>query len=587
MSIGSDHFFGTAILGAPKDSSPNTQLDIYFRGYLTNQTELARRMGLGSTAARSASDVIGRCYERWGRVLPMKLDGQFAMVIVDKGTGDILLTRDALGVVPLYWSFKAGSLRFATRVRDLVDCNARNGLNLREVIRYILCGGAASDETAYSAIMRLEPGTSVWVENGSISRDVTWNPRSIEPIIYRQSNEYVEHFVSLVHESVAGALENCESGWMSLSGGLDSNTVLPPALKYCSGLRAFSIVSPQWLEADESQWIERIVAKRKISWHPINAEDVLPFSAFPEEFCGNPDTAVIHRRVHEVINELVGENVLLTGDGGDSFMGAQMGPVPPHLADPLFIGDRSGVLGNLRQWMRQSKPERPMAFWVFHGLILPSLRHLLHRNVRPPHHHLHPPWLLCGRHPLLNSRALRRKSPAPHCQTPGQQAILDDLWHCAEDPAVFDRPFAGRHPLFYRPLFEFLWAIPWSQKLLPLCDRYLQRRALKGLVDDDMRTRIGYGMGSRTFVEGLRRSKQWQDYLCEGPKMAELGLVDSEKWRQAIQQACVGQTNAEPLLVRAISVEVWLKQLAQFRPESLQKLTMTTPKPAQSVAWSA
>jgi hypothetical protein len=69
-------------------------------------------------------------------------------------------------------------------------------------------------------------------------------------------------------------------------------------------------------------------------------------------------------------------------------------------------------------------------------------------------------------------------------------------------------------------------------------------------------------------VEGLRRSKQCQDYLCEGPEMAKLGLVDAEKWRKAIQQACVGQTNAEPLLVRAISIEVWLKQLAQLRPGS-------------------
>lgn len=565
MSIGSEHFYGSILLNAAGQSYTAARLTVFFRGYLTNQTELTQQVGLGHAAERSVIDVIGKCYERWGRAFPAFLDGQFALVIADRTTGDILLTRDALGVVPLYWALKADRLRFATRMRDLVDADTRNGLNLKEVKRFILFG-AVSDDTVYSAIKRLEPGTSLWIHNGSIARDVTWDPRSVKPITYRQSNEYIEHFVDLVHKSVEGSLRNCKSGWIALSGGLDSNTILPPALKYCPGLQAFSIIAPQWPEEDESKWIERIVAAREVPWHPINAEDVLPFSDFPQGFCGSPDTGVIHQRFRAVLNELVGANVLLTGDGGDSFMGSQMGPVPSHLADPIFRGERSGVIRDLILWMQQSKPARAKAHWFFHGIIVPSLRHLLRRNVRPPHYHLHPSWLRFGRRRIFGSRAPQPRSVAPRCQTPGQQAILDDLWQCAEDPA-FDRLYASRHPLFCRPLFEFLWAIPWSQKHLPLCDRYLQRRALKGLIDDEIRTRIGFGMGSRSFVEGLHRSKQWQHYLCEGPEMAELGLVDAEKWRKAIQQASVGQTKAEPFLVRAIGVEVWLQQLRQFRPE--------------------
>jgi asparagine synthetase B (glutamine-hydrolysing) len=565
MSLGSEHFCGTVPLRAARQSSATAPLAIFFRGYLTNQTELALQVGLERAVERCVVDVIGACYARWERSLPAVLDGQFALVIVNRLTGDILLTRDALGVVPLYWSLKADTLRFATRVRDLVDNNTRNDLNLKEVRRFILFG-AVSNDTVYSAIKRLDPRTSVWIHNGSITHDVTWDPRSTKSISYKQPNEYIEHFVDLVDRSVQGSLRDCESGWISLSGGLDSNTVLPSAIKYCPELRVFSIVAPQWPEEDESRWIERIVTARRLPWHPINAEDILPFSEFPEGFCGSPDTGVIHQRFRTVLNQLVGPNVFLTGDGGDSFMGSQMGPVPSHLADPIFSGDRSGLIRDLIPWMQQSKPTRSKAYWLFHALVLPSLRHFLRRSVRPPHYHLHPPWLSFGKRMRYSSRAPQPRSVAPRCQTPGQQAILDDLWQCAEDPA-FDRLYASRHPLFNRPLFEFLWAIPWSQKCLPLCDRYLQRRALKGLIDDDIRTRIGYGIGTKAFVEGLRRSKQWQDYLCESPKMAELGLVDPEKWRQAIRQASVGLTKAEPLLVRAIGVEVWLKQLSRFRLE--------------------
>lgn len=564
MSIGSEHFCGSITLNDAAQGFTADRLEIFFRGYLVNQVELAQQIGLEHAADCSVVDVISACYERWGRGLATMLDGQFALVIANRATGEVLLTRDALGIAPLYWSLKAGILRFATRVGDLFDGDTQTGLNLKEVRRFILYGGV-SDETVYSSVQRLEPGTSVWVSHGTITRYVSWDPRSVKPILYTRSSEYIEHFVDLIKKSVEGALRNCASGWIALSGGLDSNTVLLPALNYCPTLQAFSIISPQWPEEDESKWIERIVKARGLPWHPINAEDVLPFSEFPRDFCGSPDTGVIHQRFRAVVSDLVGANVLLTGDGGDSFMGSQMGPVPSHLADPIFRGGLSGMVPDLLQWMRQSTPTRSSAYWFYHGLILPSMRHLLRRNVRPPHYHLHPPWLRFGRRFKLGSQSSQPQSVAPHCQTPGQQALLDDLWQCAEDPA-FDRRYLIRYPLFYRPLFEFLWAIPWSQKQLPLCDRYLQKRALKGFLDDDIRTRVGTGIGTRTFVEGLSRSKQWQEYLCEGPEMANLGLVDAEKWRQAIQQASVGQTKAEPLLVRAIGVEVWLKQLSQFRP---------------------
>jgi hypothetical protein len=561
MSIGSEHFCGSVALNAARQDSA---VAVFFRGYLTNQTELARRLGIDNAAGSCVLDVIGECYKRWGRTLLSVLDGQFALVIADRSTGDILLTRDVLGVIPLYWSVNCDTLRFATRLRDLVDGDTRDALNLKEVRRFILFG-AVSEETVYSAVRRLEPGSSMWIHNGRIARDVRWDPRSLKPITYNRSDEYVEHFVHLVHQSVQGALKNCQSGWISLSGGLDSNTILPPALETCPGLHAFSIIAPQWPEEDESGWIKRIVAARGIPWRTINAEEVLPFSEFPKGFCGGPDTGVIHQGFRSALNTIVGANVLLTGDGGDSFMGSQMGPIPSHLADPIFDGDLTGAVQDLDQWRRQSKPARSKAYWMFHAFIVPVLRHLLRRNVRAPHYHLHPGWLRFGRRLRFGSGAQQPKSMAPRCRTPGQQAILDDLWQCAEDP-VFDRLYSTRHPLFCRPLFEFLWAIPWSQKHLPLCDRYIERRALKGLVDDDTRTRISSGLGTRTFVEGLRRSKQWQDYLCEGPEMAKFGLVSAEKWRQAIQQACAGQTRAEPLLVRAIGVEVWLKQLLQFRP---------------------
>ena len=322
-------------------------------------------------------------------------------------------------------------------------------------------------------------------------------------------------------------------------------------------MKAFSIIAPQWPDADELPWIKRIVERRGLVWQAINAADVLPFGESPERFCGAPDSAVDHQRVNVALAGL-SERTSKSPNGGDTSWGAERA-CAFDLVDPLSAGDLVGAIGPVRQHRtRELRPRRPgLADWLTHGLLLP--RSSCPRNsVRPPPYHRHPSWLLCGTDGRFAAPVRASRSPpAPHWKTPGHQAILDDLWQCAEDQNASDGLYACRYPLFHRPLFEFLWAIPWSQKHLPLCDRYLQRRALKGLIDDDIRTRIGFGTGTRSFVEGLRRSKPWQDYLCDLPRLAALGLVDADGWRHAIQEACAGKTGAEALLLRAMTVEVW------------------------------
>ena len=562
MSAPPGHFAGALALTGRRDDRFDFEPEVYFRGYLSNRDELAAILGI--SAATTPLDLVRAAYARWGRHLPARLDGQFALVVVDVAKAAVLIAHDALGIVPIYWQKRRDVIRFATRIADLVDPATASELDMAEVERYILFGGAASSATCYATVERLQPGSSLWICDGRAKPDVHWHPQAIPSVRYQHAGDYLDHFNELVDRSVCAALRDARAPWIALSGGLDSNTVLPPALRCRPDLRAYSIVAPQWPDEDETRWMKRVVEQRGLSWTPIDAERILPFNALPRTFSGSPDTVVLYEDLWARLNGLVDGDVLLTGEGGDSFMGSQMGPIPTHLADPLFQGRTRGVASEMRAWARGSTPERSMAHWLVQSLVVPAVRHLSRRSVRPPYHHLHPAWLR-RRRTTSRARSLQPPAVAPHCRAPGQQAILDDLWQCSEDTTATAKTYANRHPLFDRKLFEFLWAIPWSQKQLPQCDRYLQRRALKGIIDDDMRTRIGTGIGSRCLIEGLARSGIWRDYLCEGPRLADVGLVDADQWRLAIAQAGVGQTNAEPLLVRAITVEVWLRQLADLR----------------------
>ena len=73
---------------------------------------------------RTASDceVILSLYQDHGAELVHQLDGQWAFVLVDDETGDFLVARDPIGVVPLYVGTGAdGSMWFASEMKALAD----------------------------------------------------------------------------------------------------------------------------------------------------------------------------------------------------------------------------------------------------------------------------------------------------------------------------------------------------------------------------------------------------------------------------------------------------------------------------------
>ena len=125
--------------------------------------------------------------------------------------------------------------------------------------------------------------------------------------------------------------------------------------------------------------------------------------------------------------------------------------------------------------------------------------------------------------------------------------------------------YETRNPLLYRPLVEFMYAIPWEQKLSPQVDRCLQRRALKGVLPEVVRRRGHKAVGTWSFIEGIRRSGVWREYLCDQVKMAELGMVDAERWRQGVRQASIGQTHGDRFFLTGVAIEAWLKGLAGWR----------------------
>src|SRR6202011_2848592 len=163
---------------------------------------------------------------------------------------------------------------------------------------------------------------------------------------------------------------------------------------------------------------------------------------------------------------------------------------------------------------------RSLTYWFSRALARPAFAHLRGEQVQGADAARLPPWFARDYAAAMQLERRARRRLATRCPQPGRQTTWDAVWASAfASLGVQQRraSFDFRYPLMYRPLVEFMYAVPWEQKLRPRCDRYLQRRALAGILPEVVRRRASKGSGNPSMVEGLRRSRDWFGYLCDTP----------------------------------------------------------------------
>ena len=125
----------------------------------------------------------------------------------------------------------------------------------------------------------------------------------------------------------------------------------------------------------------------------------------------------------------------------------------------------------------------------------------------------------------------------------------------------FEPPFEKRYPYLDRGLLEFMFAIPREQLVRPTQRRSLMRRALVGIVPDEILNKKGKAFVARTPL--VRISKEWTHWaeMTQHMVSTSLGIVDSEHFSATLQKARRGEEVPMVTLMRTIFVEEWLRNL--------------------------
>jgi len=200
-------------------------------GEIYNHEELRTDLELRGLTFTSRSDceVIANGFSLFGKEYLAKLQGMFAIAILDRLHQTLVLARDAVGIRPLYYSEQDGQVAFSSEIQTLVD----SGLVTREPDEEAYCDAIVirapiEPKTIYKSIKAVMPGNYVEFDGkGCTSYSFMNDPFAfIHPsLVSSEISSIYPKLRATITESISTRIPN-ESKYLTfISGGLDSGIV--------------------------------------------------------------------------------------------------------------------------------------------------------------------------------------------------------------------------------------------------------------------------------------------------------------------------------------------------------------------------
>jgi asparagine synthase (glutamine-hydrolysing) len=315
-------------LGAQPMSSEDGSLWITFNGEIFNYVELRRDLVSNGHHFRTTSDteVLLRLFQQDGEKALQKLNGQWAFAVWNGHTRELFVSRDPLGVRPLFYTFCGDRLLFASEIKALfADPAVTRTLDPHALDNVFTFWTTLPGATAFAGIHSLPPGHSLTWCDGRLTIRPYWAPS------FSSTNEDATE--ALAADALRAALDDATRIRLRadvpvgayLSGGLDSSMIV--ALMKRAGIerpKTFAIAFDQ-AEFDESLYQRQAAKALDTDHHELRCPVQDIANVFPD-VVWHAETPLVRTAPAPLflLSRLARErgcNVVLTGEGADEMFG--------------------------------------------------------------------------------------------------------------------------------------------------------------------------------------------------------------------------------------------------------------------------
>jgi asparagine synthase (glutamine-hydrolysing) len=533
-------------------------------------------------AANAAAQLIA-LYERHGFVGALqRINGDFAIALFDAKCDLLWLGRDRVGHRPLYYVQTPHHFGFCSRPRALLTIPGVSAeINRRFVAvfagshyRYI---DNYPEESPYAAVKQLPAATTLCLHRGNIQVEPYWQLTDL-PDWQASEAELAEQYRDLLLDAVAKRVSAFPNASFTLSGGLDSSSVMSCAVAALGEKQhAFSSVYRD-KTYDESDDIQNFLPQKVAEWHPIRVDDFDLFDTVSRLVAAHDEpVATATWLSHYLLCEAVAEQgfpTLFGGLGGDELNAGEYEYFIFHFAD-------------LRAQGREAELEQEIAAWAIHhnhpiyqknrqvaeqalartthpsqlGVILPNCDRMTryYQAISPDFYDLNA-FVPQHDHPFQSW--LRNRT---------YQDIFRETAPCclrAEDRNCMAFGLNHADPFFDHRLIEFMFRVPGSMKIRGGVTKQLLRQAMQGILPEETRTRIkktGWNAPAHLWFSSQALEQLLDMVHSQG--FRDRGIFNVNEVLRLIKQHQEIVSTAKPLenhmmfLWQLVNVELWLQSL--------------------------
>jgi len=512
--------------------------------YIELREELKREGHRFSTA--TDSEVILALYARHGERGFSRMNGMWALALVDIPRRRVVLSRDRFSIKPLYVYDSDECLFVASEIKQLLPMLPSIQPN-RAMIGAFLDQSLFDHtaETFYERIHRIPPASSMVLnlDSGCASTERYWAWPEADSIV--SAEQAVEIFRALLMDSVRLRLRSDVKVGTLLSGGLDSSALAMLSNVDTDPTGTYSVVSDS--DCSEERFIDLVNARLRCPSKKIRVEAKSSIESLQEVLFHQDEplgglNVIAQFQLMQTIRRESDCTVLLSGQGGDEVLlgylkyfffavrelaaGKSYGKALAQLAG-AFVNRTVLHQFDFGKARRYSRSSRQRDF-----LISGSGRTALWRT---------------------SSVRDRQIADVEHYSVPA-------LTHY-EDRSSMAFGLEVRHPFLDHRLVEFAVNLPTCAKLRNGWPKYLLRRAIPELPDE-----IRWRRDKQGFVLPER---QWlmNDFastirdVMRNSILAELSLLDSAKFLGFYDRFARGQTSVwHNEITRVLMAELWARR---------------------------